>query len=366
MTVQSIPWASPHYWGNEEQYVLDALKSNWISGGKYVDKFETDLSKFCKSSYSVTASNGTTALHMALLASGIGEGDEVIVPGFAFMAAANVTLHLGAKPVFTEVNSDTWCMDVENIEKCISKKTKAIVPVHTYGNVCIMDSINQLAEMNKILVVEDAAESFGSTYKGRMSGTCAKLGTFSFHATKTITTGEGGAVVTDDIELNNGMRLYRNHGMSKRRYWHDVIGHNFRLTNLQAAIGCAQLEMINKIMTERERVYLTYKEFLKNIDGISFQVFPKEVNPVVWAVALNLHESAFPQGRDTVIEQLQQIGVETRPGFYSASMMSHIYGDFKLPICEKLSQQIISLPSSPILTNGDIEHICSNLVSLKK
>lgn len=366
MAAKNIPWASPKYWGKEEQYLLDAFKSNWISGGSYVDKFESDLSKFSKSSYSVTASNGTTALHMAFLALGIGKGDEVIVPGFAFMAAANVSLHLGAKPVFAEVDSDTWCMEVDNIEKCLSKKTKAIIPVHTYGNVCKMNPINELADKYRIAVVEDAAESFGSKYNGHMSGACSKMGTYSFHATKTITTGEGGAVITNDEELNNIMRLYRNHGMSKRRYWHDVSGHNFRLTNLQASIGCAQLEMINKIVTERKRVYLTYETFLKNVDGISFQIFPEEVNPVVWAIAIFLEESAFPQGRDVVIKQLQESGIETRPGFYSASMMQHIYGNLKLPICERLSQNIISLPSSPILANDDIEFVCSKLVSLKK
>jgi len=229
-----------------------------------------------------------------------------------------------------------------------------------------MDLINELAERYRVIVIEDAAESFGSKYKGRMAGACAHIGTYSFQATKTITTGEGGAVVTNDSELNDRMRLYRNHGMSKRRYWHDVAGHNFRLTNLQASIGCAQIEKVDKIILERERVFVTYKDLLKNIDGITFQFFPKEVSPVVWAISVILDESAFPQGRDEVMEQLQKLGIETRPGFYSATMMPHLYGVMKLPICEILSRQIISLPSSPLLTNEQIDYICSSLVILKK
>jgi perosamine synthetase len=360
MSKKIIPWATSHYWGNEQSYVLDALQSSWISGGAYVDRFETDFARYCDSPYAVTASNGTTALHMAYLALGIGPGDEVIVPGFGFMAAANIALHVGAKPVFAEVCPESWCVTASAVEKCITSKTKAIVPIHTYGNVCDMDPLLELAEKYSVLVIEDAAESIGSKYKGRMSGALAPIGTYSFHATKTITTGEGGAVITNNVEIRDRMRLFRSHGMSSRRYWHVVAGHNFRLANIHAAIGCAQLERIDDITKERVRVYSLYKKLLSNIDGVTLQFFSESVEPVVWAIAVKLDESAFPQGRDGVIAQLKELGVECRPGFYSADLMPHLYGDISLPVCRELGQQILSLPSGPTLTNEEIEYACEN------
>lgn len=366
MRQKNIPWASPHYWGNEERYVVDALKSSWISGGAYVERLEEDFSRYCDVPHAVSASNGTTALHMAYLALDIRPGDEVIVPGFGFMAAANIALHVGAKPVFSEVDAASWCMTAQDVERCITSRTKAIVPIHTYGNVCDMAPIMELADRRGLHVVEDAAEAIGSKYMGRMAGTIAPLGIYSFHATKTITTGEGGAAVTSSVELRDRMRLFRSHGMATRRYWHEVAGHNFRLTNMQAAIGCAQLEQIAAITRERDRVYKTYTGLLQNVEGVTLQCYSDKVDPVVWAIAAALDVSAFPQGRDAVIEQLKQMGIETRPGFYSANTMPHIYGKMQLPVCEHLSQQVISLPSSPTLTDEEIEYVCTSLRPCKK
>jgi perosamine synthetase len=303
---------------------------------------------------------------MAYLALNIGLGDEVIVPGFGFMAAANIALHVGARPVFTEVSAESWCMKADEVEKQITSKTRAIVPVHTYGNVCDMDPIMEVAERNGVVVVEDAAEAIGSKYKGRMAGTIATVGIYSFQATKTITTGEGGAAVTGSVELCDRMKLFRSHGMLSRRYWHEVVGHNFRLTNMQAALGCAQLEQINRIICERDRVYKTYRRMLGTMEGVVLQKFSEEVNPVVWAIAVKLDVSAFPQGRDVLVAQLKHEGVETRPGFYSANTMPHLYGKVQLPMCESLSQQVLSLPSSPTLTDEEIEYVCTKVKSFRK
>jgi len=366
MQKRNIPWANPHYWGNEERYVVDALKSSWISGGEYVERLEVDFGRYCGSPYAIATSNGTTALHMAYLAMDIQPGDEVIVPGFGFMAAANIALHVGAKPVFSEVDAASWCMTAKDVERCITPRTKAIVPIHTYGNVCDMDLIMELADSKGLLVVEDAAEAIGSKYLGRMAGTIAPLGIYSFHASKTITTGEGGAAVTSSVDLRDRMRLFRSHGMAARRYWHEVAGHNFRLTNMQAAIGCAQLEQITTITKERDRVYKTYVRQLQNMEGVTLQYYSDKVDPVVWAIAVVLDVSAFPQGRDAVMKQLKQLGIETRQGFYSANTMPHIFGKIHLPVCEQLSQQVLSLPSSPPLTDEEIEYVCSSFKSCKK
>jgi len=282
------------------------------------------------------------------------------------MAAANVAIHVGAIPVFSEVDSETWGMTAADVEKCITPRTKAIVPVHTYGNVCEMDEIMELAKRRQLHVIEDAAEAIGSRYKGKMAGTMAEIGIYSFHATKTITTGEGGAAVSESDELSARMRLYRSHGMSTKRYWHEVAGHNFRLPNMQAAIGCAQLEMVDRITAERARVYASYKSKLVDVDGIRLQKFSDQVDPVVWAIALEIDLKAFPQGRDALVSSMKESGIETRPGFYSASTMPHLYGEQSLPRSDQLSRCVISLPSSPTLTEEEIEQVCQVLVRSRK
>jgi perosamine synthetase len=360
-----IPWAKPDYWGSEVEYVNRALKSTWISGGEFVDRLEKEFAQYCNAPRALTASNGTTAIHMAFLGLQLKPGDEVVVPGFCFLAAANVALHMGARPVFAEVDPATWCVTAASIERCLTPKTKIIVAVHTYGNVCEMDEINQLAERRGIYVVEDAAESFASKYKGRESGTLSTIGTFSFQATKTITTGEGGMVVTGNTEYLDRMALYRSHGMLKKRYWHELPGHNFRLTNIQAALGCAQLEKIDVIIQHRRQMHDHYRRHLANLDGVCLQHFPTSVNPCLWAIGIKLDSKAFPQGRDRVMEQMQETKIETRPGFYAASQLD-IYETPAIPVCEDISKQVVSLPSFPTLKEEQIEHICSVLRSLRK
>ena len=289
------------------------------------------------------------------------------MPSFSFMAAANIALHMGIKPVFAEVDQDTWCLSAKELPKYISSKTKAIIPIHTYGNVCDMDAIMKIANEKGITVIEDCAESLFSKYKGRYCGTLGAVNTFSFQATKTITTGEGGLVVTDSDELNRKMVLYRSHGMERGKtfYWHELPGHNFRLTNFQAAIGLAQLEKIKIILSERKRVFEEYKKHLGKIDGINLQKIEKNVEPVIWALALKLNSKYFPQGRDRLIEQLKEKGIETRPGFYASSLLK-IYHKHSLPVSEDISKNVISLPTFPTLKNEDIAYICDQLLKLQK
>jgi len=361
-----IPWAQPDFWGSEERYLLQALHSTWISGGEFVDRLEREVAALCGSPFAVSASNGTTAIHMAYLGIGLQPGDEVIVPGFCFLAAANVAMHMNAKPVFAEVDPETWCVSAEAIEACITPRTRVIVPVHTYGNVCDMDPILDVAAKHGIVVLEDAAESFASKYKGRWSGAISPIGSFSFQATKTITTGEGGMVVTSDPDVQRRMALYRSHGMLGRRYQHEVPGHNFRLTNLQAALGCAQLERLDTIITERRRVHATYTAHLQQIDGVRPQVYGRDVDPVLWAIAVEIDSDAYPQGRDALIAELAEAGIETRNGFVAASLLD-IYDDRRaLPVCERLSRNVISLPTYPTLDDERIEAICNALARCRR
>lgn len=361
----SIPWARPYLWGDEHQYIQEALASTWISGGPFLEKLEAHFKDCLKVPHTLLVSNGTAALHLAYLALGLGPGDEVILPGFGFLAGANMTLHVGAMPVFAEVDTDTWLVTAREIEPCITSRTKAIVVIHTYGNVCDMNDILSLAKSHKIPVIEDAAEALGSCYENRPAGTMGDIGTFSFQATKTITTGEGGLVATRHQAFAEKMVLYRSHGMQRKvHYWHDLPGHNFRLTNLQAALGYAQAQHWEDIKRERRRISESYTKCLKGVEGIIPQHFPASVDPVVWAVAVRLLPEIFSKSRDQVMEALHAAGIETRPGFFPASAHPY-FNTTPLPQCEALSRQIISLPAFIGLDDTRIDYVVKTLVGLR-
>ncbi len=362
-----IPWAKPYLFGNEADRMQEALLSTWISGGPFVDQLERDLGKFLDSEFVCATSNGTTALHLAFLALGIGQGCDVIIPGFAYLGAANVALLCGARPVFAEVDPDTWCLTADAVQRVLTPQTKAIVAVHTYGNMCDMDSLNALGAKHNIPVIEDAAEALGSTFRGRPAGACSTIGTFSFHATKTITTGEGGLVTTSDKALHERMVLFRSHGMARdlRYYWHQVPGHNFRLTNFQAAMGCAQFEHFPEIAEKRATLHLQYKQRLESQPGLILQKFENEVSPLLWALAVQLDPEFFPQGRDEVLLQMRAAGIECRPGFYAASQQP-IYASPALPVCEELACRILSVPFFVGLEEAQVEFISQTLLGLRQ
>jgi perosamine synthetase len=359
-----IEWFKPTFWGKEELYVIDALKSTWISDGEYIHRFESEFSKLCQAKHTITVNNGTSALHLALLSLDIGPSDEVIVPGYTFAAPANMVKMVGATPVFIDVDVDTWCIDPKLIEAAITKKTKAIIPVHTYGNVCDMKSIMTVAKKHKLSVIEDTAEAAFSLFEDKAAGTFGDVGCFSFQATKTLTMGEGGAIVITDDLLADKARLIRNHGMQgKKRYWHYALGHNFRLTNYQAGLGLAQLEYIQEVARHKDRVMKAYKMRLEGISGLSFQVFQAEVQPLVWSVALVLDKKCFGEV-EQVRSALLEKGIETRSGFFPFYDMP-IYDAPYLPITDYLSKQIISLPSYTLITEEEIDYVCEHLIALR-
>jgi perosamine synthetase len=364
--MNNIPWARPCFWGGEEKCVVDALRSSWISGGPYVERLEKDLARYHGVRFCITTSNGTAALQLALLAIGVGPGDEVVVPGFAFMAAANMVIGAGAKPVYADIDPATWCVDPAQVKRKISSRTRAIVAVHNYGNVCDMRVLRQLADRHKLFLIEDVAEALFSRSRGRLAGTVGDISCFSFQATKTLTTGEGGCVLTSDPKLFDRMRLIRDHGLSQRgRYWHDVLGYNFRLTNIQAALGCAQFKNRVKIIAVRHKIHALYRKYLADEEGIRFQFFKPEVRPVVWCVAIELDPTIFGVSRDRIMQRLAALGIETRPGFYPPSKMP-LYKASALPVADRVSARIISLPSFPSLTEREIRYVCVQLKKLKK
>ena len=354
-----IPWAKPDFYGYEEKYLKEALKSTWISDGRFLKRLEKKFSNYLGVKESIAVSNGTAAIHLIYLAMDLKKGDEIIVPGFGYMAAANLAIQMGLKPIFADVDLDTFCVTAENIKKKISKKTKLIVITHTYGNVCEINQIVRLSKKRKIPLLEDSAESFGSKYNEKQTGTFGDFATFSFQATKTITTGEGGMVITKKGKsFIKKVRSLKTHGVLKTRYLHVYPGHNFRLTNLQAAIGCAQLKRFEKIIKERKRIFKYYEKLFINFKGVKIQKFNKNVSPVVWTFALVLNEKFFPK-RDRLIKQLLKKGIETRNGFYSPCRME-LYKKYKtshLKNSNYLSRKVICLPFYASLKNNQIKKI---------
>ena len=351
-----IPVASPNLKGNEFKYLVDAFLSTWISSsGEYLDRFEQNFSKYCETDYGVAVSNGTVALHLALLALGIGEGDEVIVPDLTFAASINAVLHANATPVIVDVEEDSWCIDPHEIRKAITDKTKAIMPVHLYGQPCDMDAIMAIAEEFHLFVIEDAAEAHGALYKGKKVGSFGDIGCFSFFGNKVITTGEGGMCVTNSLEYNDKMRVLRDHGMSKtKRYWHDVVGYNYRMTNIQAAIGVAQLERIDVILENREKYELAYIDALGHMDHIHFQKRNlKNRTKITWLTCLLVDKD-----RDLIMEKVKSAGIDVRPLFYPLSDMP-LYKEYvkSSKTSSKISEMGFSLPTSSELPKKSMDKL---------
>jgi perosamine synthetase len=278
-----IPVAAPVLGGNEKTYVLDCLDSTWISSsGKYLDRFEAAFAEFCGVSDAIACSNGTTALHLALLGLDLGPGDEVIVPTLTFVATANAVTYCGARPVFVDVDPETWTIDPATVEAKITPRTKGIIVVHLFGHPADMDAIGAIARRHGLFVLEDAAQAHGAEYRGRRTGSLSELATFSFFGNKIVTTGEGGMVTTSDRSLATRMRMLRTHGMDpSRRYWHPVIGYNYRMTNMAAAIGLAQLERVQWQLDRRHELAAWYREELAHTDVLSLQA-EKDWGRHVW------------------------------------------------------------------------------------
>ena len=352
------PVYQPSLTGNEKKYVDECLDSTWISSkGKFIGKFEDDFAKFIGVDYATSVCNGTVAVHLALVALGIGAGDEVIVPTFTYIASANPVLVVNAKPVFVDSLADTWQMNPKDIEAKITDKTKAIVVVHLYGHPCDMDSIMAIAKKHNLYVIEDCAEAIGSKYKGKTVGSFGDIGCFSFFGNKTMTCGEGGMVVTSDAMLADRLRRYKNQGNAKyREYWNDILGFNYRMTNIQAAIGLAQLEQVETFIQKKRQIANWYMEELKDYP-LEFNKESKDVFHTYWMVSCLVEKADM---RDSLREFLKLNGVETRPTFYPIHTMPVYVHEFsKHKVAEDIALRGMNLPSYPALTQEDVKAICS-------
>jgi perosamine synthetase len=357
-----LPVMEPSLGGNELKYVSDCISSGWISSqGTYVRKFEEAFADYHGVPHAISVCNGTAALHLALVALGIGPGDEVIVPNLTFAASANVVIHCGAVPVLADVTPDTWTLDAGHVERLITTKTKAIMPVHLYGHPADMEPINKLAQKHGLLVVEDNAEALGAEYRGAKTGTLGDAGCFSFFANKVITTGEGGMITCRDSELARRIQVLRDHGMEKnRRYWHTVPGYNYRLTNLQAAIGLAQMEQLHRFLSRRDEVVALYDEGLKSVPGITLPPRAPWARNIHWLYSILVNEAVSGISRDALSTRLEGHGIETRPFFYPLHIQPPYQSQARedYPISVDLSARGLSLPTANDIRNEDVERVC--------
>lgn len=359
-----ISVASPALGSEELQNVVEAVKSGWVSSkGSFIDEFERQFSRYIGASEGITTSNGTAALHLALKALGLKRGDEVLIPTLTFAAVANAVLYVGAKPVLVDSQIDYWCMDPESLEKKITSKTKAIICVHLYGHPCDMNSILETARKHGLFVIEDCAEAHGAECRGQKVGSFGVVSCFSFYGNKIITTGEGGICLTHDQVLAKKMRELRDHGMNpEKRYWHDIVGFNYRMTNLQAALGVAQLKKLDVFIEKKRQNAKLYNNLLKEIEGVTLQPQMPWAKNVYWLYCVLFSGSKGGLRRDELMAKMAEQGIETRPFFYPLNFMppyKRYAGHGNFDVAEMLSLEGINLPSSVTLTEEAIRQVAN-------
>lgn len=367
MAREFLPVAEPDLSGNELKYATECIKSTWISSiGEFITRFEKQFAQFCGAKHCIATSNGTTALHLVLHSLGIGQGDEVIVPTLTFVATANAVVYTGAIPIFADSERKTWNINVKSIEEKITPRTKAVIVVHLYGHPVDMDPILELAKKHNLIVIEDAAEAHGAEYKGRRTGNLADLGCFSFYANKVITMGEGGAITTNSDEYAKRLRFLRDHAMSEnKRYWHPELGFNYRITNLQAAIGVAQMERIDEFIRKKTDNAELYNSLLSNIKGITLPPSEPCAKNVYWMYSI-LIEDSFGITRDETMNLLREQGIDSRPFFYPLHTLPHyVSGRGRFPVAEEIAKRGINLPSSTTLQKEEIIRVTDAIKKIK-
>jgi dTDP-4-amino-4,6-dideoxygalactose transaminase len=364
--MRKIPMAKPFIGESEAKAVYDTVKSGWLSMGPIVEKFEKNFAKRVGSKYAISTNNGTTALHVALIASGIKDGDEVLVPDITFASTANVVMYERAIPILVECDPNTYNISLEDIESKITKKTKAIMPVDMNGMPVDYDSILQVAKKHNLKVIADSAESLGAVYKGKSVGSIAPIHTFSFFPNKNMTTGEGGMITTNDTELALKMAQLRNMGQDYR-YHHVHLGFNYRMTEVAATIGIEQMKKFNKIVKDRERIVNIYNDGLQNQDGISLPFIPEYVDKHAWYMyTVSLDQDI---DRDAVVSELDKAGIETRTSFPPIHTQPYYAERFKsleksYEISYEAWKRLLNLPIWVGLPEDDQKYVIDKLISI--
>ncbi|MCH7596482.1 MAG: DegT/DnrJ/EryC1/StrS family aminotransferase [Planctomycetes bacterium] len=364
---ETIPLARPNVTQAEIDAVIAVLKTPNLSLGPKVPEFEEALARYCDTNFAVACSSGTAGLHLLVRAASIGDGDEVITTPFSFIASANCILMERATPVFVDVDADTWNIDPNRIEQAVTKRTRAIIPVDVFGQVVDMDAIDRIAKERDLRVIEDSCEALGSRYRGKPAGSLGHAGVFGFYPNKQLTTGEGGMIVTDDVAVAESCRAMRNQGRDGTGWLaHGQMGFNYRMSDINAALGIAQLGRIDEIMAERSRVYSLYRERLAGEERVSLQHVSPDVDVSWFVFVVRLSDEYAEADRNRILRLLSDRGIGCS-NYFAPIHLQPFYverfgfkpGDF--PVCEALAARTIALPFHHELTEANVEFICDEL-----
>lgn len=365
--IDFIPVNKPLIPTESKKNVIEALETGWISSaGKFVNKFEEDFAKYIGVKYGVTVTSGTAAMHSALYALGIGPGDEVIVPAFTMGATWLTVIYVGAKPVFVDCELDTYNIDPTLIEKKITSKTKAIMPVHIFGHPVDMDPILKIAKKYKLFVIEDAAEAHGAEYKGKKCGSLGDFGCFSFYGNKIITCGEGGMAVTNNKKLAERARSFKDFCFSpKKRFIHYDVGYNYRMTNMQAAFGDGVLKSINLFIKQKQHMASLYEKLLGDVPGIILPKTKPYATNVYWMYAILVDPKKFGISKDIFRKKLLEKGIDTRDFFYPPTeqpvLEKYLKKSDKFPNTDYISKRGLYLPSGLAITDSEIKKVAQTI-----
>ena len=359
-----IPVSEPLLDERALSYVEEAVRTGWISSeGRFIAEFERRWAAYCGAAHGVAVCNGTVALELAMAALGLPADSEVILPSFTIISCAAAVLRTGCRPVLVDCDSDTWCLDVGEVRRKITAKTRAVMPVHIYGHMADMDPLMELAREFDLAIIEDAAEAHGGEYHGRRAGGIGAMGCFSFYANKIVTTGEGGMIVTSDAKLAERARSLRNLAFRRdKRFLHTEIGYNFRITNLQAAIGLAQVEQIEDHLNRKRQMAARYHERLHAVEGIRLPIERPHVKNVYWMYALVL-EDWIPMDAAAFGARLKEQGIDTRPfflGMHEQPVLRELglFAGESYPVTERIARRGLYLPSGLGLNESDIDRVC--------
>jgi perosamine synthetase len=352
------PLYRPYLSGNERQLVNECLDSTWISSrGEFIGKFEQQFADYVGARHATTVCNGTVALHLAMLAIGIGPGDEVIVPTLTYVASVNMIVQAGASPVFVDSVEGTWQVDPSAIARAITPRTRAVMVVHLYGASCDMEAISRICTEHRLLLIEDCAEALGTFYRGKHVGTFGHVSTFSFFGNKTITTGEGGMVVSNSTDVHKKAYHLKTQAVSPtQEYWHDTVAYNYRMTNICAAIGIGQLEQVDEILRRKRQLAAWYDQYLAGLP-VKRQAVPAHSTHSWWLYSILV----APELRDSLRQHLRNRSVETRPLFPLVHAFPHYDTGQRFPVAQAISDSGFNLPSYPDLEEADIRVIASTV-----
>ncbi len=371
--MERIPVSGPSITQKEIKYVTDAVTNAWYGNANiYNTRFETAFAKYIGKKYAISLPSCTSAIHLSLLSLNIGPGDEVIVPDITWIASASPISYVGAIPIFADIDEKSWCLSADSFEQHITNKTKAVIPVDLYGNIPEMDAIREIAKKYNISVIEDAAEAVGSEYKGYKAGSFGDTGVFSFHGSKTLTTGEGGMLVTDRDDIYQRCLFLRDHGRlpGGKMFWNTEVAYKYKMSSMQAALGLAQLERINELIDYKRQIFNWYRQYLSDIPGITLNYEAPHIKNTYWMVTVII-DKKLGLTKETIMPKISEKGIDPRPMFYPLSSLPAYERLGQVDkakqynkVAYKISPYGINLPCGFNMDKEKVAYVCNQIQSI--